>query len=176
MVIKDLNPILRGWGYYFRWGNSARKLNAIDSYVHERLARLDTTDGRRCRAKVAVRVMPLSRAGRACPRAGHGVRGPRMRPFSGSRRSTAASTPRRWRATRHSRPASTSNPRYRRCRPQMLALYCRPFAPPVDGSLMSRRRPIRRSLATDDAHEARRRKCEGGPAVAIAGPGELDAS
>lgn len=38
MVIADLNPILRGWGNYFRWGNSAAKLNAIDSYVHERLA------------------------------------------------------------------------------------------------------------------------------------------
>ena len=38
MVIDDLNPILGGWGNYFRWGNSARRLNTIDSYVHERLA------------------------------------------------------------------------------------------------------------------------------------------
>jgi RNA-directed DNA polymerase len=38
MVIDDLNPILRGWGNYYRWGNSARKLAMIDSYAHERLA------------------------------------------------------------------------------------------------------------------------------------------
>ncbi|MBW3591893.1 MAG: hypothetical protein KY393_08635 [Actinobacteria bacterium] len=37
VVIADLNPILRGWGYY-RWGNSAAKLAVIDRYVHERLA------------------------------------------------------------------------------------------------------------------------------------------
>lgn len=33
-VVADLNPILRGWGNHFRWGNFA----AIDSYVHQRLA------------------------------------------------------------------------------------------------------------------------------------------
>jgi RNA-directed DNA polymerase len=32
------NPVLRGGGNYFRAGNSARKCNQIDSYVHERLA------------------------------------------------------------------------------------------------------------------------------------------
>lgn len=37
-VVADLNPVLRGWGAYFRNGNSARKFNAIDGYVHERLA------------------------------------------------------------------------------------------------------------------------------------------
>ena len=37
---RDLNPVLRGWGAYFRYGNSTRKFGAIDSYVHERLARL----------------------------------------------------------------------------------------------------------------------------------------
>ena len=35
-----LNPVLRGWGNYFRYGNSARKFTAVDSYVHMRLARL----------------------------------------------------------------------------------------------------------------------------------------
>ena len=33
-----LNRVLRGWGAYFRHGNSARKFADIDSYVHERLA------------------------------------------------------------------------------------------------------------------------------------------
>jgi len=37
-VVEDLNPVLRGWGAYFRFGNSNRKFHAIDSYVHERLA------------------------------------------------------------------------------------------------------------------------------------------
>jgi group II intron reverse transcriptase/maturase len=37
-VVDRLNPVLRGWGNYFRTGNSARKFNQIDSYVHERLA------------------------------------------------------------------------------------------------------------------------------------------
>ena len=37
-VVADLNPVLRGWAGYFRRGNSARKLNHIDSYVHLRLA------------------------------------------------------------------------------------------------------------------------------------------
>jgi hypothetical protein len=36
-VISDLNPILRGWGEYFRAGNAARSFNQIDSYVYERL-------------------------------------------------------------------------------------------------------------------------------------------
>lgn len=37
-VVADLNPVLRGWGAYFRNGDSARKFNAVDGYVHERLA------------------------------------------------------------------------------------------------------------------------------------------
>jgi RNA-directed DNA polymerase len=37
-VVDRLNPVLRGWGNYFRGGNSARKFTQIDSYVHERLA------------------------------------------------------------------------------------------------------------------------------------------
>jgi RNA-directed DNA polymerase len=39
-VVEILNPVLRGWGAYFRYGNSSRKFNAIDSYVHQRLAKL----------------------------------------------------------------------------------------------------------------------------------------
>jgi RNA-directed DNA polymerase len=42
-VVEDLNPVLRGWGNYFRYGNSSAKFNAVDSYVHERLARLAST-------------------------------------------------------------------------------------------------------------------------------------
>jgi hypothetical protein len=37
-IVGNLNRILRGWGAYFRRGNSARKFADIDSYVHERLA------------------------------------------------------------------------------------------------------------------------------------------
>jgi group II intron reverse transcriptase/maturase len=37
-VVEDLNPVLRGWGAYFRYGNSSRKFNTVDSYVRERLA------------------------------------------------------------------------------------------------------------------------------------------
>jgi hypothetical protein len=37
-VVKDLNHVLRGWGAYFRYGNSGRKFVQLDSYVRERLA------------------------------------------------------------------------------------------------------------------------------------------
>jgi RNA-directed DNA polymerase len=40
VVVEDLNPVLRGWGAYFRQGNSSAKFGAIDAYVHERMARL----------------------------------------------------------------------------------------------------------------------------------------
>jgi len=36
-VIRDLNPILRGWGNYFRTGNAATKFVQIDYYVMGRL-------------------------------------------------------------------------------------------------------------------------------------------
>ncbi|MGW3040924.1 group II intron maturase-specific domain-containing protein [Kitasatospora sp. NPDC001159] len=36
-VIAELNPILRGWGAYFRTGNAARKFRQIDRYVLDRL-------------------------------------------------------------------------------------------------------------------------------------------
>jgi group II intron reverse transcriptase/maturase len=39
-VVADLNPVLRGWGAYFRYGNSNRKFAAIDSYAHWRLSKL----------------------------------------------------------------------------------------------------------------------------------------
>ena len=39
VIIRDLNPILRGWGNYFRTGNAARKFNQLDVYVERRLFR-----------------------------------------------------------------------------------------------------------------------------------------
>lgn len=39
-VVADLNPVLRGWGAYFRYGNSNRKFSAIDAYVHLQIAKL----------------------------------------------------------------------------------------------------------------------------------------
>lgn len=40
IVIADINPILRGWGNYFRTGNAAQKFRQIDRYVEWRLRRL----------------------------------------------------------------------------------------------------------------------------------------
>src|SRR5580698_10423285 len=37
-IIATLNPVLRGWGNYFRSGNAERKFNQLDSYVYHRLA------------------------------------------------------------------------------------------------------------------------------------------
>ena len=39
-VIDDLNPVLRGWGNYFRTGNASLKFQRIDRYVNQRLVRL----------------------------------------------------------------------------------------------------------------------------------------
>ena len=36
-IIADLNPVLRGWGAYFRTGNAAVRFVQIDRYVAERL-------------------------------------------------------------------------------------------------------------------------------------------
>jgi hypothetical protein len=38
VVVQRLNPVLRGWAGYFRFGNSSRKFVTIDSYVAERIA------------------------------------------------------------------------------------------------------------------------------------------
>jgi group II intron reverse transcriptase/maturase len=37
ILVEDLNPVLRGWGNYFRTGNAAIKFNSIDRYVERRL-------------------------------------------------------------------------------------------------------------------------------------------
>jgi hypothetical protein len=39
-VIRDLNPVLRGRGNYFRTGNASRRLVQIDRYVVDRLRSL----------------------------------------------------------------------------------------------------------------------------------------
>jgi len=48
-VIRVLNPVLRGWGGYFRTGNASTQFNAVDSYVRQRLLRLlARRGGQRC--------------------------------------------------------------------------------------------------------------------------------
>jgi group II intron reverse transcriptase/maturase len=56
--IAEINPILRGWGNYFRTGNASGKFQAVDRYVRERLLRLlrrrggqRRPDARRLRAR-----------------------------------------------------------------------------------------------------------------------------
>jgi RNA-directed DNA polymerase len=39
LIIQDLNPILRGWGNYFRSGNAAKRFIEVDRYVELRLHR-----------------------------------------------------------------------------------------------------------------------------------------
>jgi group II intron reverse transcriptase/maturase len=38
-VISKLNPVLRGWGNYFRSGNAGREFNELDDYVNRRIIR-----------------------------------------------------------------------------------------------------------------------------------------
>ena len=40
VTIAQLNPVLRGWGAYFRTGNAANKFGLVDDYVNWRLKRL----------------------------------------------------------------------------------------------------------------------------------------
>lgn len=55
-VIADLNPVLRGWGNYFRTGNASNQFIDIDRYVWRRLKDLRLKRaGRQLRAGVAER-------------------------------------------------------------------------------------------------------------------------
>jgi group II intron reverse transcriptase/maturase len=55
-VIADLNPVLRGWGNYFRTGNAATRFNQLDSYVYRRLRTLRVKrKGRQLKAGEATR-------------------------------------------------------------------------------------------------------------------------
>jgi RNA-directed DNA polymerase len=56
VLIRDLNPVLRGWGTYFRTGNAAAKFLQIDRYVVGRLRRfLVKRQGRNLRPGQTVR-------------------------------------------------------------------------------------------------------------------------
>ena len=39
VIVRDLNPVLRGWGNYFRTGNASKRFNQVDAYVTRRLNR-----------------------------------------------------------------------------------------------------------------------------------------
>jgi RNA-directed DNA polymerase len=39
VLVDNLNPVLRGWGNYFRTGNAANKFIMVDEYVVWRLRR-----------------------------------------------------------------------------------------------------------------------------------------
>ena len=55
-VIAQLNPVLRGWGNYFRSGNAMEKFNQVDTYACRRLRNLRVErKGRHLRAGEAAR-------------------------------------------------------------------------------------------------------------------------
>ncbi len=59
VTIAQLNPVLRGWGAYFRTGNAANKFGLVDDYVNWRLKRLLLKrHGRHLRAGQAARWTP----------------------------------------------------------------------------------------------------------------------
>ena len=58
-TIAQLNPVLRGWGGYFRSGNAAIEFGQVDAYVHWRLKRLlMKRHGRQLRAGRSVQWTP----------------------------------------------------------------------------------------------------------------------
>jgi RNA-directed DNA polymerase len=60
-VIRDLNPVLRGWGNYFCTGNASWKFQQVDRYVRERLLRLLSKRGGDRRKPFNPRDWPLPR-------------------------------------------------------------------------------------------------------------------
>jgi len=60
-VIADLNPVLRGWGNYFRTGNASLRFQKIDQYVHRRLTALMAKRGGDRRKPFRVRQWPHER-------------------------------------------------------------------------------------------------------------------
>jgi hypothetical protein len=46
-IVAEVNRVVRGWGAYFRVGNSTRKFHAVDDYVRERLVRFLANKARR---------------------------------------------------------------------------------------------------------------------------------
>ncbi|MBA3454570.1 MAG: hypothetical protein H0T42_15885 [Deltaproteobacteria bacterium] len=58
-LIAEINPVLRGWGQYFRTGNASDKFNELDGYVWRRLMRLRIKrKGRHLKPGEARRWMP----------------------------------------------------------------------------------------------------------------------
>jgi len=60
-VIRDLNPVLRGWGNYFRTGNASLKFQQIDRYVRQRLISLLSRRGGKRRGDFHSRAWPITR-------------------------------------------------------------------------------------------------------------------
>jgi len=60
-VIRDLNPVLRGWGNYFRTGNASIKFQQVDLYVNHRLVRLMSVRHGTKRRPFSVRDWPPAR-------------------------------------------------------------------------------------------------------------------
>jgi RNA-directed DNA polymerase len=87
-VIADLNPVLRGWGNYFRTGNAAKRFNQLDSYVWRAPGPAREAQGaapapRRAEA-LDPRLLPQPRA--------HRLRGTVRYPEAGNRRPRNAAT------------------------------------------------------------------------------------
>lgn len=40
-LVAKINPILRGWANYFRWGNASKQFAQVERYVWERIARFE---------------------------------------------------------------------------------------------------------------------------------------
>jgi len=77
-VIVELNPILRGWGNYFRTGNASDKFDEVDRYVAWRLKRLLVKrKGRNLRAGEAAEWTPAWLRGHGLYRLGGTVQYPR---------------------------------------------------------------------------------------------------
>jgi len=60
-VIREVNPVLRGWGNYFCTGNASVKFQQVDRYVHVRLVRLLAKRGGDRKKPFNPRAWPLSR-------------------------------------------------------------------------------------------------------------------
>jgi group II intron reverse transcriptase/maturase len=60
-VIRDLNPVLRGWGNYFRTGNASLRFQQIDLYTRRRLIRLMAKRGGDRRKPFRAREWPHER-------------------------------------------------------------------------------------------------------------------